>query len=435
MQYYADPTITRSSERWYDEEHLACIALVFKTMEDVKASGMPCIVLQPDPTNEHSKTAVSVHYLGKLIGYVRNEQTVPVLEMIAKNGGNPLLCRVVEVSANDKLMFVQYGEDGEMEMPDSPTTVQTDSAWVDVKVEGIDGTPLFKDVHQCTNALSSMIMQWIIPQIETIGKEVVSSYVAQWKNSMFLDLSLNVSSVTKAMIAAFEASQRTDLEEEIRVLNKALVSRGGWKSYTFRREEMLNSILKGKEIATLYDRKLREMGTKEQLVRTIEEQLASLPDNLIDAVGNWEQFVSKISYLNLPEQLLDNVFALALLYHYSKSEHAKETNAADPADFMKALRAAIRKASRNALKNTRSKATIAPYAAAYLMAFRDGKKLPIKKLTAKEFNNMLDAGDEIHKTKYSTYTSAMHHGEWDKIQYTQFELEKYMKEFGKFVKN
>ena len=433
MQYYADPTIDRQSPRWHDEEHLACIASVFKQMEEIMATGIPCIVLQPEPTNQYSKTAVSVHYKSKLIGYVREEQTVTVLQLIKENGGMPLLCKIVEVSAEDKNMFVHYGNDDDMEMPDTQLAMQTDAAWKDVRIEGIDGTPLFSTIHQRTNALKGIIMQLIIPQILTIDADMVNSYAKEWKDNMFVELSGEASSVTNAMIAAY--GKRSDLKDAAKMLDKAMVSRGGWKSIKFRRMQMVESILNGKEIANLHEHMLREAGSEDALAEKVRSQLMALPDNLIDAVNDLEHFMSKLSYLHLPEQLLDNVFALALMYHYiTDSIGEKSASETLAADFMKALRTEVRKASRNAPRNSRVKVTIAPYAAAYLMAFRDGKPLPISQLNVNEFNKMLDSGNEIHKSKFSTYTTHLHHADWNNIPYKTFELEKYFRLFEKFVK-
>lgn len=270
----------------------------------------PFVVLSADPENHFNPDAVMARAQGRRIGYVGDECLMLVRSLLAESEAGMLLGRVKDVVVKEHgwLWIVIDAEELTQMQPLTSMEIEWQMWLSDIALLPTSDNLLAEQ------EAAFVLDYWLLPRLDEVDIKDLKTYLDIWLRGSRHDLSREARQKRSAYIERLEAAQNKEVRQLAEALKIQRTSICGRPMLNERTGTWWKDMMESKNVKRLWNQwQIRHEGRLWNGLRQIDAMLRQLPGELYEDVGQLDEMLSRLYYMNTPRQAFQAILALLML--------------------------------------------------------------------------------------------------------------------------
>ena len=269
----------------------------------------PHVVLRAEPSNPYDSNAVMARAKGRMLGYVE-QRDLPLAHRLLACSGVPMLCvdiKEVDVRRRGWLWVTVEADAAEVERAEVKLSSHDWREWR-CAIPSLDPCERWLAMEEAEFMLADLL------EHPTAGsRPELMQYMTVWIDSNLHDLSRDTKQLRGHYMERLRTIGDNDLVPLIKRIDKQRVALLGDHRRGYRMQ-WWRDLVDSPQMNRYWTRWTSRMGCDLwRDLREVDKHLRSLPDSAYDYVGALDQLFSRLYSLDVPREVLWNIYTLLLL--------------------------------------------------------------------------------------------------------------------------
>ena len=269
----------------------------------------PRVVLRAEPSNPYDSNAVMARAKGRMIGYVE-QRDLPLAHRLLACGGQPMLCVdicEVDVRRRGWVWVTVEADPAEVERAEVKLSTHDWRGW----------RCAIPSLEPCERWLAMEEAEFMLADLlehpTTESRPELMQYMTVWIDSNLHDLSHDTKRLRNHYMERLRTIGDNALVPLIKRIDKQRVALLGDHRRGYRKQ-WWRDLVDSPQMDRYWTRWTSRMGCDLwRDLREVDKHLRTLPDEAYDYVGSLDQLFSRLYSLDVPREVLWNIYTLLLL--------------------------------------------------------------------------------------------------------------------------
>lgn len=271
----------------------------------------PHVVLRAEPSNPYDSNAVMARAKGRMLGYVE-QRDLPLAHRLLACSGVPMLCvdiKEVDVRRRGWLWVTVEADAAEVERAEVKLSSHDWREWR-CAIPSLDPCERWLAMEEAEFMLADLL------EHPTAGaRPELMQYMTVWIDSNLHDLSRDTKQLREHYMERLRSVGDNALVPLIKRIDKQRVALLGDHRRGYRKQ-WWRDLVDSPQMNRYWTRWTSRMGCDLwRDLREVDKHLRTLPDAAYDYVGSLDQLFSRLYSLDVPREVLWNIYTLLLLRH------------------------------------------------------------------------------------------------------------------------
>lgn len=271
----------------------------------------PRVVLRAEPSNPYDSNAVMARAKGRMIGYVE-QRDLPLAHRLLACGGQPMMCVdicEVDVRRRGWVWVTVEADPAEVERAEVKLSTHDWRGW----------RCAIPSLEPCERWLAMEEAEFMLADLlehpTTESRPELMQYMTVWIDSNLHDLSHDTKHLRNHYMERLRTIGDNALVPLIKRIDKQRVALLGDHRRGYRKQ-WWRDLVDSPQMDRYWTRWTSRMGCDLwRDLREVDKHLRTLPDAAYDYVGSLDQLFSRLYSLDVPREVLWNIYTLLLLRH------------------------------------------------------------------------------------------------------------------------